>query len=223
MPKLLARQLPTCPDLQSVLDCVLHRGLEISGAKRGDVQLINRTTEHLVIEAHRGLHEEFLRVFAQVEVKDGSACARALRNIGPVVIEDVGSDQEFVPYRDIAYREGFRAVVSIPLVSIIGTVVGVLSTHFPTRHRPTDIQLTALIEAGRLATNAIILRRPRSGAVSGPLPDSAADAVQTLRAISESERRITKAKVILKKSDKLLHESNLAIARLRQLLDHTLR
>jgi GAF domain-containing protein len=212
------KELRTCPDMQSALDCLLHRSLEISHTQLGNVQLVDRTSGSLVLEAHNSFHEEFLRFFARVRATEGSACARALRDTSPIVIEDVSSDEQFAPYREIAYRAGFRAVVSVPLVSTIGTVVGVLSTHFPMRHKPSDIQLSALLELGRLATNAIILRRARARAIGDPRTDSAADVAETLKAISESDRWIHKADISLKKSDELLHESQLAILRSKRLL-----
>jgi len=207
------QQLRTCPDVQSVLDRLLRHALEVTNADRGDVQLVDRPTGSLLIKAQSGLHEEFLRFFACIRVIGGSACARALRDIGPAVIEDVDSDEEFAPYREIAHCEGFRAVVSIPLVSTIRTVVGVVSTHFPMCHRPSDSQLSALIEAGRLATNAIILRRAQSRVIGDVLTDSAIVVAETIRAVSESERRIKQADLVLEKTDQLLRVSHLAIRR----------
>jgi hypothetical protein len=53
-------------------------------------------------------------------------------------------------------------VQSTPLVSSSGALVGIVSTLFPTPHRPTDIQIRAAREAAQLAANAIILFRARA-------------------------------------------------------------
>jgi GAF domain-containing protein len=217
MSGLFAQRLRRCRDLPSVLDCVLHHGLEITNAQRGDIQIVDSATGCLVIEAQSGLHEEFLRFFARIKVTEGSACARAIRQLGPIVIEDVWSDEEFKPYREIAGHEGFRAVVSIPLVSTAGTI-GVLSTHFPAPHTPSDLQLDALIRTASLATNAIILRRALAQPIRHPRFDSAVEAAEALRAISESDHLIRKVDALLRKSDELLWQSRFAILRSKQLL-----
>lgn len=89
-------------------------------------------------------------------VEDGSACVRALRKRDPIIVEDVLLDEQFVPCRAIVARAGIRAVQSTPLISTSGALVGVVSTHFPASHRPTELQMLAIAEAARGAANAII-------------------------------------------------------------------
>ena len=89
------------------------------------------------------------------------ACARALATRAPIVVGDVMSDAAFAPYRDIADRAGFRAVQSTPLISSSSALVGMVSTHFPATHAPTDQELASLQEAGRRAADKIIAQRAR--------------------------------------------------------------
>jgi GAF domain-containing protein len=159
MRSLLFEQLQKCPDIYAVLNCVLDRSLDLSGARFGNVQLMDWRSGHLEIKAQRGFQPEFLNFFDRVKVEHGSACARALRNRETIVIDDMMADQQFSPYREIAGRAGVRAVLSVPLVSSSGAALGVLSIHFPEVRRPTDIQTLGMMEAANLAANAIIRLR----------------------------------------------------------------
>jgi GAF domain-containing protein len=152
-------QLEKCADIQSVLNCVLDRSLELSGACFGNVQLMDWRSGYLEIMAQRGFQPEFLNFFERVKFDHASACARALRNRDAIVIDDIMTDKQFAPYREIACRAGVRAVLSIPLVSISGAALGVLSVHFPIVHRPTDMQVGGMSEGAELAANAIIRLR----------------------------------------------------------------
>ena len=153
---MLFERLRRCTDIQSVAHFLLQRGLEVCQCDFGNVQLMNWKTGQLQIQAQRGFQEEFLNFFEYVKLSDTSACARALRNRESVVIEDVMLDPEFGPCREIVCRAGVRAVLSTPLLSTHGALVGILSTHFSTSHRPTGAQMLAVTDAACLAANAII-------------------------------------------------------------------
>ncbi len=168
MQSLLDAEFQKCGDVPSALDCVLECSLELTGARLGNVQLMDWKAGYLAIVAQRGFGAEFLTVFRRVELDHGTACGRALKGRTTVVIDDVMADPEFSPYREVAGRAGFRAVQSTPLVSRSGAFVGVLSTHFGAVGRPTCSQLERLQEAAELAANAIIrLRGERSRAPAG--------------------------------------------------------
>lgn len=189
---LLFQWLQKCADIQSVLNCVLDRSLEIGDAHFGNVQLIDWRSGYLEIKAQRGFQSEFLNFFQRVKVEHGSACARALRNRGTVVIEDITADKQFWPYRDIAWRAGVRAVQSVPLVSSSGAALGVLSIHFRTVRRPTDIQVRGMTEATELAANAIIHLRAING--DGKMLDSLDLLQKSLDAIGNAEKLLSRGR-----------------------------
>jgi hypothetical protein len=103
----IAEQIHRCDDAQSLADCLLHHGLEISRARLGNVQLMNWKAGYLEIKAQSGFGDEFLNFFKRVDVADVSACARALRKRSSIVIEDVTTDQQFAPCRGILTRAGY--------------------------------------------------------------------------------------------------------------------
>jgi GAF domain-containing protein len=161
MSHLLIQQFEHCSDLQSVLDCLLSRSLEITGADLGNIQLMDWKTGYLTIAAQYGFNSEFLSFFRRVKAEDGSACGRALRQRRTILIEDVLLDQEFARCRDIVLQAGVRAVQSTPLISSSGAFMGVLSTHFPGPHRPSHREMCAIKEASVSTADAIIQHRSR--------------------------------------------------------------
>jgi GAF domain-containing protein len=192
MRSLLFEQLQKCPDIDAVLDCVLDRSLELSGARFGNVQLMDWRSGHLEIKAQRGFQPEFLNFFDRVKVEHGSACARALRNRETIVIDDIMADTQFSPYREVACRAGVRAVQSVPLVSSSGAALGVLSIHFPIVRRPTDRQVLGMTEAAELAANAIIHLRAIDG---GEKMLDSLDLLQKSReAIVNAEKLLSRAR-----------------------------
>ena len=156
---LVAPQLEECCNLRSVLNVALSWCLKVNGTARGNIQLMDWRLGYLTIAAHRGFHEDFVRRFAHVRARDGTACGRAIGSRCSIVIEDVLTDREFAPYRASAAEFGFRAVQSTPLISRSGAFVGVISVHFPVRHRPGGAETQATQLLAQLTANAIIRQR----------------------------------------------------------------
>src|SRR5262249_51177579 len=118
-----------------------------------------------------------------------TACGRVLQSRSTIVIEDVMADPDFAPYREVAHRAGFRAVQSTPLVSHSGAFVGVVSSHFSTVQRPTELQLRWLKEAAESAADAII--RIWANGREGQLQKSLASLEQSFRAIADAEKLLS--------------------------------
>ena len=126
------------------LDEMLRAVMQLLGADKGNVQILDHERSVLTVAAQRGFEQEFLDNFREVSAIDDSACGRALRGYEQVVIEDTEKDAGFAPHRQIARAAGFRAVVSTPLICRDGKALGVLSTHFRSVHRPTNQELRSL-------------------------------------------------------------------------------
>jgi PAS domain S-box-containing protein len=126
------------------LDEMLRTVIELMGADKGHVQLLNATGDVLSIVSHQGFEQEFLDYFRRVSADNDSACGRALRLREQVIIADVESDEGYAPFRELARDAGYRAVVATPLVGIDGTPLGMVSTHFRSVHRPTEQELRRL-------------------------------------------------------------------------------
>ena len=123
---------------------MLSAAIDMLGADMGNAQLLDAEDKVLRIVAHRGFNDDFLEHFREVSAEHDTACGRALRTDKPVVIEDVELDVSFAAFRSVRRAAGYRAVVSAPLVNSLGTLLGMLSVHFRSPHRPSDSELQRL-------------------------------------------------------------------------------
>ncbi|HTV78338.1 MAG TPA: PAS domain S-box protein [Steroidobacteraceae bacterium] len=137
-------RLWSCHTMQAGLDVILSAVLELLGARKGNIQLLDETATTLKIVAQRGFDGGFLDFFAEVAANDDAACARALQSGERTIVEDTETDEQYQSLREVARAAGYRAVVSTPLIGPDGTPFGMLSTHFETRHQPTQQQLRLL-------------------------------------------------------------------------------
>jgi GAF domain-containing protein len=167
MTEVLRLGLAASAEMRLVCEALLQQSLALTGAPLGNVQLVDWRAGELNVVAQLGFQSDFLRFFARVNYQDSCACAQALATRAPIVVADVMSDAAFAPYRDIADRAGFRAVQSTPLISSSSALVGMVSTHFPAAHAPTDQELASLREAGRQTADMIIAQRARRRRMSG--------------------------------------------------------
>jgi PAS domain S-box-containing protein len=131
--------------LASGLDEILRTVKELTGASKGNVQLVNASRNTLSIVAYDGFDAAFLAAFEHISIDDRrSACGRALATGGPVVIEDVLADPAYADYKDVARSAGYRSVVSVPLFAADRAKLGAISVHFPSPHRPTEAEMRRL-------------------------------------------------------------------------------
>jgi PAS domain S-box-containing protein len=131
--------------LASGLDEVLRTVKELTGATKGNVQLVNAGRNTLSIVAYDGFDAGFLAAFEHLSMDNSrAACGRALASGGPVAIEDVLTDPAYAEYHDIARAAGYRAVVSVPLFGADGSKLGAISVHFPSPHRPAEAEMRRL-------------------------------------------------------------------------------
>ena len=140
----LSTRLWRCRDLQSGLNEMLGAVVDLLGADKAHVQLLDADGK-LNIVAQRGFSDEFLETFSAVPLEGNSASERALRCRERVIVEDV----ERLPARGstqaLARAGGYSALISIPLPGAAdGAAQGVLSMHFRNPHRPSDAQLRRL-------------------------------------------------------------------------------
>jgi PAS domain S-box-containing protein len=191
----LSNQLLATRDLRSALDEVLDAAITLLDADYGNIQLYNPHKKGLEIVVQRGFPQAFLDTFRLVGTEDDTACGRALRSGARIIIEDVLTDEEYTNCRDIAAAAGYRAVQSTPLLVPGGAVLGMLSTHFRSPHRPSEHQLSLLDLYARQAVELI-------------------DRLRADQALRESEERFRRALqprnvgIVFITTDGIIHEAN---------------
>lgn len=143
--------LPTLPsnlllmDMPSALSEVVARAMEMAGADMGNLQILDPQTSTLHIAAQSGFSKQFLEFFNKVQHGLASSCGTALSRGQRVIVDDVANDPIFQGTKsgETVLGEGIRSVQSIPLKTLSGQLVGVLSTHFrvakPLRQRLFEV------------------------------------------------------------------------------------
>lgn len=169
-------------DLEQGLQEMLDATIELLGADRGNVQLLEG--DRLSSVVHRGFQNAFLEHFRSVSVDDACPCGHALRTGQQTIIEDVDSDPRFAALRPIAREAGFRAVVSTPIVDGADQTLGMISVHFRAPHRPTEQALSRLELYVRQAGDFIARKRTEQA-----LQDSRAQLRTLASELSQAERR----------------------------------
>ena len=143
-------------NLAQGLDEILETVIDLVGATKGNIQLMNAHSGTLSIVAQQGFEPAFLKTFESVPVIEAhAACGRAVSGKATVVIVDVEEDEAYAPYRAAAREAGYRAVISVPLFAADGSALGAVSTHFPDAHRPTEQEMRRLEVYCRQASDFI--------------------------------------------------------------------
>src|SRR6185503_17022286 len=129
-------------EIDSCLEEVLSVAIEMTGAEKGNIQLLDPQSTSLRVAAYQGFDELFLGFFESV-VEGNSACGVALKTKQRVIVEDITNSEIYAGKSSLqALREAnVLAVQSLPLMSSTGTVLGIISTHFSQVHRPTEQEL----------------------------------------------------------------------------------
>ena len=129
-------------DEAACLKVILNVGIEISGADKGNIQLVDEESGALRMATHSGFDDWFVDYF-ETAGDANSACGLALQSKQRVVVENITDSAIFVgkPSFSIMREADVLAVQSLPLVSSTGTVLGIISTHFSNPHRPSEQEL----------------------------------------------------------------------------------
>jgi two-component system CheB/CheR fusion protein len=194
-----SRRLVQAGDSTSLLLEIVDAARAITGADMGNIQLIDYSSGRLKIVVSRGFEKPFLDYFNAV-AEGQAACGTALQQGERVVVEDITTSPIFVgtPALEVLLAAGVRAVASTPLASRSGQIVGMLSNHYRTPHRPTDRDLYVLDLLARQATDWIGRTRAEEDlrdreARLQAILDTAMDAIITIdyRGIIQSVNAVT--------------------------------
>jgi PAS domain S-box-containing protein len=134
---------------------ILDAAITITGAEKGNIQLLDPASGVLWIATHRGFEKPFLDFFATVREAEASACGFALQSAERIVVDDVARSEIFAgqPSLGVLLDAGVHAVQSTPLRSGTGAVLGMISTHFARQHRPDERELRRIDLLARRAAD----------------------------------------------------------------------
>lgn len=159
----LSTRLPALPNQTEQLQLILRTLVSMHRGERGLISICDSETGQLSVAASSGFSEAALEDLRSVQMGQG-ACGLACAEKQRVVIEDTDEDERFAPFRELARREGFRAVHSTPLVTHDGDIIGAISTHSSAPHRPGEREITLADLCASKA--AAFIERARAEALS---------------------------------------------------------
>jgi signal transduction histidine kinase len=155
----VSRAVSSSLDLGQVLHEISEQAAKLCDADAGFIQEYSETTREFHISANWNAREEFVRSIQAAQLTLGKgASGRSAATGKPTQISDILVEPDY-PYRDILEREGYRAVLSVPMLReerIIGTVVVIRKTPGAFTERDVNLlttfanQTTIAIENARL-------------------------------------------------------------------------
>jgi two-component sensor histidine kinase len=124
-------------------DEITRTAVAISGADKGYLQLFDETLGSLRIVAQQGFQERFLKFFESVDDHVAALGGTAMATNEQIIVDDVLTSKIFVaqPAQKVLLEAGVRALISTPLRSSKGNLLGVISTHFSHTGHPSERQL----------------------------------------------------------------------------------
>ena len=127
-------------DFLECLAQILDAAIAITGADKGNIQLVDPASDALHIATSRGFEQPFIDFFSAVRKGEAAACGTVLQTTERVIVEDVARSKIFTgqPALAVLLDAGVRAVQSTPLTGRTGVVLGMISTHFSRSHRPGE-------------------------------------------------------------------------------------
>jgi two-component sensor histidine kinase len=122
---------------------IVRTAIAISGADKGNLQVFDEASRSLRVVAQQGFHEGFLKYFESVDDHVAGSCCTVMATNEQVIVDDVLTSKIFVdqPAQKVLLEAEVRAVISTPLKSSKGNLLGVISTHFSRPGHPSERQL----------------------------------------------------------------------------------
>jgi signal transduction histidine kinase/HAMP domain-containing protein len=103
-------------DLQKVLATIVSHAVELSGTESGAIYEFDETIEQFQLRATHKMSEELIRAIREARVKLGeSALGAAGVKREAVQVPDILEEPDY-PLREIIVRDGFRALLAVPLL-----------------------------------------------------------------------------------------------------------
>jgi len=119
-------------------------------------QLYDHKRKRLRVVAEREFASGLLSQYGEIPITSGTMCARATRLQMPILIRDVTVDEDWIPFLSFSESAGFGGVLSIPLLSRAGNLIGVTSCHFAGCAKPTKSEMNFVRASCEFASDAIV-------------------------------------------------------------------
>lgn len=154
-------ELFSSPNEIRIMDQLAEWNRQHLDARFASAQLYNPKSKRLRVVAQREFAPALIGQFCDMPLTSGTMCARAARLRTPILVPDVTADGDWTPFLSFSEAAGFGGVLSIPLLSKAGNLLGVTSCHFSGHARPTDREMDFARISCDFASDAILELRRR--------------------------------------------------------------
>jgi two-component system CheB/CheR fusion protein len=152
----LSARLISEGDVQVLYNEILAAAISLTRADAGTVQLFDGATQGLVLLASQGFDEAMTAHFRRVDSRSGTPCGVALVTGERTTIDfDAPGQLDTDGSMALHLAAGYHTGQSTPLITRSGRPVGMLSTHWRARHRPSERELSFLGLLARQAADLI--------------------------------------------------------------------
>jgi sugar diacid utilization regulator/GAF domain-containing protein len=154
----LSSAATSATDLRHVLDLVADTAKSLLGFDFCGVLTPDAAGENLVVTGWSGLSADYVaRVNSDrpVRLNSGSPSSRAFHGGAAVTIRDIDAEPEFTPWGGVAREQGYRAIVSVPLVAG-DEILGTLNGYYAPVHTFTDHEIERLTLLANHAAIALV-------------------------------------------------------------------
>ncbi|HSJ54066.1 MAG TPA: GAF domain-containing protein [Anaerolineae bacterium] len=195
---LASSALSSSLELEQVLQTIVESVIKVVHCDKSAIFELSADGQTLSLRVSRGLSAAYCEASRQIPV-DATGRARVIVTRELTVVVDILREPGQAALRPLASREGYRAVVDLPLIAR-DELLGLLSVYFCDAHSPSAVELEVLSTFANQAAIAIAnarlydtVSRERDRARDLYVQANAALAarVDELTAIEEISRRLT--------------------------------
>ena len=153
----ISGQLIQQGDLDALYAKILDTATALMASDMGSIQMLYPERDDLRLITSKGFDPESVAFWEWVTADSSTPCAVARKTGKRVIVEDVNTCAFLRGTADLEHYHlsGVRAMQSTPLVSRDGHLLGMISTHWRTPHRPAERDLWLLDVLARQAADLI--------------------------------------------------------------------
>jgi PAS domain S-box-containing protein len=152
----LSAQLVTEDNTQTLYREILTTAIALTEADAGTMQILDDRSEDLLLISSHGFDRQMTEHFYRVNASSHTPCGIALRNGERMFVDfDVPEGEDPDGSMRLHLEAGYRSAQSTPLFSRTGKPLGMMSTHWRSRHRQNDRELQSLDLLARQAADLI--------------------------------------------------------------------
>lgn len=149
-------QIAANKPLQSLLRTIVEMAEATEPDMMCSVLLLDEEKRLLICKAAPNLPDFFIEIIDGLEIGPHVGSSGAAAFLGePVIVEDIGTHENWGPFREIAHRANLRACWSVPITNSDEIVIGTFSAYLRNPGAPTQDHLNLLEMAANIVELAI--------------------------------------------------------------------